>query len=94
MIEAHENPGFLQPKGCAPFRLRAAFRLLKRTWRFEALVISGGLTGLISTAPSLHPGQLTRDYPVKPVPFTAVHCDDIFWAPRIETNRLVTIPLA
>src|SRR5579859_5493370 len=35
-----------------------------------------------------------RDYPVKPVPFTAVHCDDIFWAPRIETNRTVTIPFA
>ena len=34
------------------------------------------------------------DYPVKPVPFTAVHLNDIFWAPRIETNRLVTIPFA
>ena len=38
--------------------------------------------------------QPARDYPVKPVPFTAVHCDDVFWAPRIETNRLVTIPFA
>jgi len=36
----------------------------------------------------------TRDYPVKPVPFTAVHIHDIFWAPRIETNRAVTIPFA
>jgi DUF1680 family protein len=36
----------------------------------------------------------SRDYPVKPVPFTAVHLTDIFWAPRIETNRLVTIPFA
>src|SRR5438270_6180956 len=35
-----------------------------------------------------------RDYPVKPVPFTAVHFDDGFWAPRIETNRTVTIPFA
>ena len=35
-----------------------------------------------------------RDYPVKPVPFTAVHIDDTFWAPRIETNRTVTIPFA
>ena len=34
------------------------------------------------------------DYPVKPVPFTAVHLQDIFWAPRIETNRAVTIPFA
>jgi hypothetical protein len=30
---------------------------------------------------------LKRDYPVKPVPFTAVHFNDVFWAPRIETNR-------
>jgi hypothetical protein len=29
---------------------------------------------------------------IKPVPFTAVHLDDEFWAPRIETNRSVTIP--
>src|SRR5882724_1329703 len=36
----------------------------------------------------------TRDYPVKPVPFTAVHVNDTFWAPRIETNRAVTIPFA
>jgi hypothetical protein len=28
------------------------------------------------------------------VPFTAVHFDDTFWAPRIETNRTVTIPFA
>jgi DUF1680 family protein len=35
-----------------------------------------------------------RDYPIKPVPFTAVHLNDIFWAPRIETNRAVTIPFA
>ncbi len=34
------------------------------------------------------------DYPVKPVPFTAVHVHDVFWAPRIETNRTVTIPFA
>jgi DUF1680 family protein len=31
---------------------------------------------------------------VKPVPFTAVHVNDVFWAPRIETNRKVTIPFA
>jgi hypothetical protein len=31
---------------------------------------------------------------IKPVPFTAVHLDDEFWAPRIETNRKVTIPYA
>jgi DUF1680 family protein len=35
-----------------------------------------------------------RDYPVQPVPFTSVHLDDVFWAPRIETNRTETIPFA
>ena len=34
------------------------------------------------------------DYPVQPVPFTAVHLDDVFWTPKIETNRAVTIPFA
>src|SRR5438094_81790 len=39
-------------------------------------------------------GTPKRDYPVKPVPFTAVHVNDTFWAPKIETNRAVTIPFA
>jgi len=34
------------------------------------------------------------DYPYTPVPFTAVKLTDLFWAPRIETNRTVTIPYA
>ncbi len=38
--------------------------------------------------------QSPHDYPIKPVPFTAVHLTDSFWAPRIETNRVVTIPFA
>ena len=37
---------------------------------------------------------LTRDYPVRPVPFTSVHVTDSFWAPKIETNRKITIPFA
>jgi len=40
------------------------------------------------------PPKTAGDYPVQPVPFTAVHLDDVFWAPRIETNRKVTIPAA
>ncbi|HEX4810843.1 MAG TPA: glycoside hydrolase family 127 protein [Bryobacteraceae bacterium] len=40
------------------------------------------------------PLRPAHDYPVEPVPFTAVHVDDVFWAPRIETNRKVTIPFA
>ena len=36
----------------------------------------------------------SHDYPIQPVPFTAVHLNDTFWMPRIETNRTVTIPFA
>ncbi|WP_163713711.1 glycoside hydrolase family 127 protein [Mangrovibacterium lignilyticum] len=32
--------------------------------------------------------------PLTPVPFTAVHLTDAFWAPKIETNRTVSIPSA
>ncbi len=39
-------------------------------------------------------GKPPRDYPVQPVPFTAVHFNDAFWLPRIEVNRTVTIPFA
>jgi hypothetical protein len=38
--------------------------------------------------------QARHDYPVQPVPFTKVKLNDVFWAPRIETNRKVTIPAA
>lgn len=32
--------------------------------------------------------------PLMPVPFTAVHFTDAFWAPKIEINRTVSIPSA
>jgi len=38
--------------------------------------------------------ETKRDYPIKPVPFTQVHVNDQFWAPKIETNRKVSIPTA
>lgn len=34
------------------------------------------------------------DYPIQPVPFTAVKLSDNFWAPRIKKNASVTIPIA
>ncbi|MCK7489562.1 MAG: glycoside hydrolase family 127 protein [Anaerotruncus sp.] len=34
------------------------------------------------------------DYPIRPVPFTEVTLADSFWAPRLETNRTVSIPYA
>ncbi len=33
-----------------------------------------------------------QDYPLQPVPFTAVRLADEFWQRRLETNRTVTIP--
>jgi DUF1680 family protein len=34
------------------------------------------------------------DYPVRPVDFTNVALADAFWAPRLETNRTVSVPYA
>ncbi|MBK8881638.1 MAG: glycoside hydrolase family 127 protein [Bacteroidales bacterium] len=34
------------------------------------------------------------EYPIRPVPFTAVKLTDSFWAPRIRKNADVTIPIA
>ncbi len=33
----------------------------------------------------------SKDYPIRPVPFTKVKMADHFWRPRMETNRTVTI---
>ena len=54
------------------------------------------LIGLIIIFPAacrekIKPG---KDYPIQPVPFTAVHINDAFWQERLETNRGVTIPYA
>jgi len=35
---------------------------------------------------------LRRDYPITPVPFTAVEFTDGFWSRRIDINRKVTLP--
>ena len=35
-----------------------------------------------------------KDYPVRQVPFTRVSVQDQFWKPRLDTNRLVTIPFS
>ena len=54
----------------------------------RALIAGAILAGTVS----LFGSDLTRDYPVKAVPFTDVHVKDAFWTPRMETNRTVTIP--
>jgi DUF1680 family protein len=45
-------------------------------------------------APATQPKTSMNDYPIQPVPFTAVHLHDEFWSPKIEINRTVTIPFA
>ncbi len=32
------------------------------------------------------------EYPIQPVPFTAVKVEDEFWLPRLKTNQAVTVP--
>src|SRR5437867_9360741 len=69
-----------------------------RTSRF--LAASGAMlwVALLTGAQSARSQRIRatpeHDYPIQPVPFTAVHLNDVFWAPRIETNRQVTIPFA
>jgi len=57
-----------------------------------AVILCYGAT--VSTGQQKPAAKPSRDYPVKPVPFTSVHFNDVFWAPRIEINRTVTIPFA
>lgn len=45
-------------------------------------------TAFLSAA---EPAAPPRDYPVQPVPLTAVKIEDSFWSPRFETNRSVTV---
>jgi DUF1680 family protein len=55
----------------------------------RASLITSFIAALVATACD-RAGPL--DYPVQPVPFTRVRFEDEFWAPRLETNRIVTIP--
>lgn len=54
-----------------------------------------GITGLIILiAGCSKKHSLSGEYPIRPVPFTAVKLTDDFWAPRIRKNADVTIPIA
>ncbi len=59
--------------------------------RKPMLTIASLALTVLATA---NPPTLANDYPIQPVPFTAVHINDNFWAPRIETNRAITIRYA
>jgi len=43
-------------------------------------------------SPTIEEESVLPGYPIKPVNFWQVKVTDEFWAPRMETNRLVTIP--
>jgi len=51
------------------------------------LIVGGGCRDKSAEARAL-------DYPIRPVPFTAVRLTDAFWAPRLETNRTISVPYA
>ncbi len=60
---------------------------------------SRGAAGLVillaaACAKAPAPPAAGPDYPIRPIPFTQVKVDDVFWAPRMETNRAVTVPFA
>lgn len=44
-----------------------------------------------STIPAADDRVAPRDYPIQPVPLTAVKVADEFWSPRFQTNRKVTV---
>lgn len=50
--------------------------------------------GFFIIASSCKEPKTSGDYPIQPVPFTAVKMTDNFWAPRIKKNADVTIPIA
>jgi hypothetical protein len=53
---------------------------------------AGRLVALPLVAILIASTALSAPYPIRAVPFTKVRLTDRFWAPRIATNRKVTIP--
>jgi DUF1680 family protein len=70
------------------------------TVKFQAPAnsMAGGVYGVRVLKKNMDPSTSSStqkgDYPFQPVAFTDVKVDDEFWAPRIETNRTVSIPHA
>jgi len=58
----------------------------------RGIITIAGIVLLISGCAKKSSGR--EDYPIQPVPFTAVKLTDNFWAPRIKKNAMVTIPIA
>lgn len=64
---------------------------MKNGFTLRVLVIGVTAVFMTGAACGVKP---KADYPFQPVAFTDVRVADGFWAPRLETNRAVTIPFA
>jgi len=53
-----------------------------------------GCRGKTADTAAADAAPASLDYPIRPVPFTHVKLTDGFWAPRLETNRTVSVPYA
>jgi DUF1680 family protein len=62
---------------------------MKRSFGLVAALTPLALLAAFASATGAAPAST---YPITAVPFTQVRLTDSFWAPRIETNRAVTIP--
>ncbi|HEY7509513.1 MAG TPA: glycoside hydrolase family 127 protein, partial [Vicinamibacteria bacterium] len=67
---------------------------MKTACRVALTLVAGAVLAPSGPPPAAAAVKAARDYPVQPVPFTAVHFEDAFWRPRIEVNRTVTVPFA
>ena len=56
----------------------------RSSWLAVGLVVAASARATAGAGPG-------TDYPIRPVPFTAVEIQDGFWSPRLETNRSVTV---
>jgi uncharacterized protein len=60
--------------------------------RLVSLNTALGLLLLVSSCAEVKKAEETAMYPIQGVPFNEVKVSDGFWSPKIETNRVVTIP--
>src|SRR5689334_898750 len=63
-------------------------------WHRRAIFFCAVIFGALGYGWQASDNRIRSDYPIRPVRFTDVHLTDDFWAPRIETNRTVSITTA
>jgi len=65
-----------------------------RTYRPLAAALISLFALVLSGCRARNAAPAALDYPIRPVPFTQVKFSDSFCAPRLETNRTVSVPYA